>query len=104
MPVYNKLVRDRIPEIIKASGKQCRVAQVSGKDFIVALQKKLLEEVEEFLHSDCDLEELADILEVVEALAAQMGSNLGEIMELKAVKKEKRGGFEKGIWLEWVED
>ncbi len=104
MPVYNKLVRDGIPEIIAASGKKCRVSQVSGARLIKGLQEKLFEEMEEFVQSDCDLEELADILEVVEALACQLGSDLSEIMRLKEAKRERRGGFKKGLWLEWVED
>ena len=56
------------------------------------------------MESEHDLEELADLLEVIEALAEQLGSSLDEIMELKQRKRSKRGGFEQGLWLEWVED
>lgn len=104
IPIYNKLVRDRIPEIIEASGKECRVSNVSGEELIAALQAKLFEETEEFVESNKSLEELAYILEVVEALAVRLGSSLTEVMERKAKKKDERGGFEQGIWLEWVED
>lgn len=104
MPIYNKLVRDRIPEIIKAGGKKCRVSTVSGEQLIQALQQKLKEEMEEFTASERDLEELADILEVVDALTVQLGSNLERVMELKERKRETRGGFDQGVWLEWVED
>ena len=104
IPIYNKLVRDRIPEIIAESGKECRVSTVSGARLLQALQTKLSEELDEFLASDSELEELADILEVVEALAVQLGSSLSEVEELRQQKRIARGGFEKGIWLEWVED
>lgn len=104
MPIYNKLVRDRIPEIIKSEGKQCRFFQIQGVALVAALRRKLFEELEEFTESEHDLEELVDILEVVDALATQLGSTFKEIITLKEEKKKQRGGFEQGIFLEWVED
>lgn len=98
------MVRDLIPEVIAASGKECRTSRVEGEEIINGLQAKLLEEFQEFIDSGRDLEELADILEVVDGLAFHLGSSFEEIMEIKRKKREKRGGFEKGIWLEWVED
>lgn len=90
--------------IIQATGKECRFSTVSGDELILALQAKLFEEIQEFVDSDRDLEELADIVEVVDGLATQLGSSLEDIMERKRKKKDKRGGFEQGIWLEWVKD
>ncbi len=104
IPVYNKLVRDEIPRIIEGTGKRYRASTVSGPELIGALQEKLFEELQEFVESEHNLEELADLLEVIEALAHQLGSSLQEVMELKEEKRKKRGGFEKGLWLEWVED
>lgn len=104
MADYDKLVRDRIPEIIEDTGKKCRFSFVSGEQLILGLEAKLIEEFQEFKDSGRDLEELADILEVIDGLATQLGSSLFEIMELKRQKRDKRGGFKQGIWLEWVED
>ncbi|HHT73598.1 MAG TPA: nucleoside triphosphate pyrophosphohydrolase [Firmicutes bacterium] len=104
MAVYDKLVRDRIPEIINANGKKCRFSQVSGEQLIAGLEAKLLEEWREFLDSERDVEELADILEVIDGLAAHLGSSFEEVLQLKDRKRSERGGFDDGIWLEWVED
>jgi predicted house-cleaning noncanonical NTP pyrophosphatase (MazG superfamily) len=60
--------------------------------------------LQEFIESGRDLEELADILEVIDGLASHLGSSFEEIIERKRKKREQRGGFETGIWLEWVED
>lgn len=96
-------MRDRIPEIIEKTGKRYRTSEVSGEELIRGLEAKLLEEFNEFIESGRDLEELADILEVVDGLAFHLGSLFEEILELKRNKREARGGFEKGKWLEWVE-
>ena len=68
------------------------------------MEAKLCEESKEFTASGRDLEELADILEVVDGLAHHLGSSFAELLELKRIKREKRGGFEEGLLLEWVED
>ena len=70
MPVYAKVVRDRIPEIIERTGKKCTVSKVTGEMLILALQEKLIEELREFDEGGRDLEELADILEAVDGLAS----------------------------------
>jgi predicted house-cleaning noncanonical NTP pyrophosphatase (MazG superfamily) len=102
--VYEKLVRDRIPDIIQAKGKDCRFSRVSGEQLMSGLEAKLSEEIQEFIDSGRDLEELADILEVVDGLASHLGSSFEEIMKLKQKKRNERGGFQEGIWLEWVQD
>lgn len=104
MAVYDKLVRDRIPEVINASGKECRFSYVTGERLISGLEAKLLEEWQEFKESGRDLEELADILEVIDGLATHLGSSFEDVLAMKRRKRNQRGGFEQGIWLEWVED
>ena len=64
MKVYNKLVRDKIPEIIEADGKTCKTKILSDEEYIAALETKLNEEVAEY-QADKNLEEMADVLEAV---------------------------------------
>lgn len=75
---------------------------MSGEELILGLQAKLQEEFDEFIENGRDLEELADILEVVDGLAFHLGSSFEEILELKRRKRNKRGGFEQGIWLHQI--
>jgi predicted house-cleaning noncanonical NTP pyrophosphatase (MazG superfamily) len=107
MPVYNKLVRDRIPEIIEQTGKTYKVRQLSTKEFQRALSEKLIEEMNEYKAAKTDeesLEELADVLEVIYSLASLHGSSPVQLETLRKQKVEKRGGFEKGLFLIEVED
>jgi len=98
---YHKLVRDRIPEIIEKDGKTCVCSVLSQEDYLVMLDQKLNEELAEYQESK-SLEELADLLEVMAAVAAARGSSMGEVEKIRVSKKEKRGGFEKRILLETV--
>lgn len=94
-----KLVRDKIPEIIRAEGLEPVVRVAGAEEYAARLRDKLREEVEEFLASDDDPEELADILEVLHALARQIGVSPEKVEELRAAKAAKRGGFaERIIW------
>ncbi|MAU13506.1 MAG: nucleotide pyrophosphohydrolase [Anaerolineaceae bacterium] len=102
--VYNKLVRDRIPEIITAQGKPHEVAVVSEADYRALLFDKLQEEAAELATGDNLAEELADIYEVLDAIIAANGLSADEIATVKAQKREKRGGFTKRIKLLWVDD
>lgn len=95
---YNKLVRDRIPEMIKNEGYTPHTRILSDSEYLEELDKKLGEETEEF-HRDKNLEELADIVEVVFALCDAIGSTPDELMRLKKEKADKRGGFAKKIFL-----
>lgn len=99
--VYNKLVRDRIPEIIERDGKRCITETLSEEDYIAALDKKIGEELAEYLREPC-LEELADLTEVIYAAAVARGFTLGELEKVRQEKTEKRGGFEKRIFLKSV--
>ena len=98
---YHKLVRDRIPEIIEKDGKTCECSVLSQEDYIVMLDQKLDEELAEYQESK-SMEELADLLEVMSAVATARGSSMEEVEKIRASKKEKRGGFEKRILLETV--
>lgn len=103
MRVYNKLVRDNIPKIIEANGEKAIAYILNDEQYIAELKKKLLEEVNEYLESD-ELVELADILEVVDALAVAAGSSFTEVLELKGKKAIKNGAFHNRIFLEGVEE
>lgn len=96
MTSYNKLVRDRIPEIIDKKGLAYEKRIASEEEYKKELIKKLGEEAEEFM-AEGDLEELADVIEVVEAL-----KKLPEYRDVESVrlkKREERGGFEDRIIL-----
>ena len=95
---YNKLVRDNIPEIIERSGNKCKFEILSDDDYIKMLDAKLDEELAEY-HSDQNLEELADLLEVIYAVTKARGFSLDELERLREEKAEKRGGFERKLLL-----
>ena len=98
---YNKLVRDRIPEIIEADGKICVYEILSDEDYIALLDQKLNEELGEYQESK-SLEELADLLEVMQAVVKARGWTLEELEQVRSDKASKRGGFEKKILLKEV--
>lgn len=98
MTEYDKLVRDRIPEIIINNGGTCETTIVSGKEYHTYLDRKLDEEIAEFRESNSP-EEIADIMEVLYALSKEMGVSEEELNRIRDEKREKRGGFEKGIVL-----
>ena len=107
MPIYNKLVRDKIPQIIKASGKSPTTKILNEKEYITELRKKSQEELEEYLTAETDqeaLEELADLLEIIHNLAKVHGSSIDEVEKLRAEKAEKRGGFSDKVFLIEVKD
>lgn len=95
---YNKLVRDKIPEIIRKQGETPHTRILGGEEYTRCLEQKLDEEVAEY-HKDRNVEELADILEVVYALAEDLGCSVEQLMEVYREKHEKRGGFRERIFL-----
>jgi predicted house-cleaning noncanonical NTP pyrophosphatase (MazG superfamily) len=101
MKVYDKLVRDRIPEIIRATGKECETSIVSGAKKTELLEKKLMEEVGEYMEAK-NLEELADVMEVLFGLAEDLGYSEEDLVRAREGKKEERGGFKDGVVLERV--
>ena len=94
----NKLVRDKIPEIIIESGKQCNTRPLTDDEYEYHLKRKLLEEAEEF-YNEPTVEEAADVLEVLYALAEMIGVTMSEIEEARLEKKRERGGFKNKIYL-----
>ena len=100
---HNKLVRDRIPQIIMQSGKTCITRTLSDDEYISALDAKLREEMNEYL-ADGSMEELADLLEVMMAAAEARGHTFAEVEAIRRDKAEKRGGFRERIWLESVSE
>ena len=98
---YHKLVRDRIPEIIAADGKTCICETLSDEDYLYLLDQKLNEELAEYQEIK-SLEELADLLEVIQAVVKARGWTLEELEQVRADKATKRGGFEKKLLLKEV--
>lgn len=105
MPIkrYHKLVRDRIPEIIEASGKTCVCETLSDENYLHLLDEKLNEELAEYQESK-SLEELADLLEVIQAVVKARSWTLEELEQVRVEKAVKRGGFEKKILLKEVRE
>ena len=101
MTEFGKLVRDRIPELIRADGRTPVVEVLSAAERRPALLEKLAEEAAEAAAaSDDELpEELADVVEVVRALAKTLGVSFGDVVELADSKRERRGGFDEGLFL-----
>ncbi|MBQ4263735.1 MAG: nucleoside triphosphate pyrophosphohydrolase [Bacilli bacterium] len=104
MMKYNKLVRDKIPEIIESNNEKAITRVLSDEEYRLELEKKLYEEYEEVINSNGDerIEELADMLEVMIALANNEEKDFEDIEKVRVLKKEKRGGFSKRIYLEDV--
>lgn len=95
---HNKLVRDRIPELIEQAGKQAVTRVLDEGEYAQALLRKLQEEAAEYERSG-GIEELADVLEVVYALAAAQGVSPQQLERLRQDKRAERGGFERRLWL-----
>ena len=104
MPIYNKLVRDKIPEIIESNGEVPITHILSDEEYKKELEKKLYEEYQEVLNATGKdrLEELADMLEIMKYLAQLENSTLDEVLVLAREKSLKRGAFDKKIFLENV--
>lgn len=107
MPVYNKLVRDLIPKIIEEAGKTFTTRTLSDEEYRQELRKKAFEELEEYMNASDDVtavEELADLLEIIHALAACHGATIEQVEAVRASKAEQRGGFKEKIFLIEVHD
>jgi predicted house-cleaning noncanonical NTP pyrophosphatase (MazG superfamily) len=103
MPTYNKLVRDRIPEVIEMSGRSCSTSILSQEEYAKELQIKLQEEVQEYIEAQ-NVEELADILEVLFALAKVHGATEADLIRTRELKRDERGGFDERIFLKAVQE
>ena len=98
MTKFNKAIRDQIPEIIQKDGYTCNIQTLSDEKFLVEIEKKLSEEVAEY-QNDKNPEELADILEVIYAIAQLKGISKEELEKIRVKKLQDRGGFEKNLFL-----
>ena len=98
---HNKLVRDKIPAIIEKDGKICTTEILSDEEYLKILDAKLDEELAEY-HKDQNVEELADILEVIYAVAEARGYSIAELEQVRLEKAEKRGAFKEKILLKEV--
>ncbi|MCC3438974.1 MAG: nucleotide pyrophosphohydrolase [Oscillatoriales cyanobacterium] len=98
---YYKLVRDRIPDIIRESGNECETAVLSDEEYRQALRQKLIEEAAEAAAADKDnlVAELADLYEVIDALMLSYGISGDRILNAQAKRRENRGGFAQKIML-----
>ncbi|MDD2972756.1 MAG: nucleoside triphosphate pyrophosphohydrolase [Lachnospiraceae bacterium] len=103
MKIHNKLVRDKIPEIIEKDGKNCVTHILSDEEYINALETKLNEEVAEY-QADKNLEEMADVLEVLQAICVAKGYSLDELEDMRKRKANERGSFRDKIFLEYVDE
>lgn len=103
MKVYNKLVRDKIPDIIKAEGKIVKTRRLSNEEYKSELNKKLQEEMKEYLE-DNNIEELADIIEVIYGILNSMDVSIEEFEKIRKEKVNKRGAFQSKIFLEEAEE
>jgi len=99
MEKYNKLVRDKIPDLIAGKGESTETHVADDVEFEEKLHAKLREEVEEFLQSE-SIEELADIFEVTDAIMELHGFDAGEVKGVQEKKRNERGGFKKRIILD----
>lgn len=102
MKVYNKLVRDKIPDIIKSEGRTVKTKILNKDEYRNELNKKLQEEVKEYLE-DNNVEELADIVEVIYGILNSMDISIEKFESVRKEKVKKRGGFQNKIFLEETE-
>lgn len=100
---YNKLIRDRIPDIILGSGGDFETRVMDPKEFRVELFNKLREEIEEVENSPDNrlLDELADTLEVLEEIGNNNGLNFSQLRKDQLKRRQERGGFKKRLFLIW---
>ena len=101
---YNKLVRDKIPQIIEQNeGRSCKTRKLNDDEYLVELNKKIQEELAEYLESG-EIEELADLEEVLRAILDSKGVTYEEFEKIRQEKVNKRGAFKDKIYLEGLEE
>lgn len=104
---YNKLVRDKIPQIIAASGKKAQTSILDDTRYTGALKNKMVEEAHELVEAQSRtdvLNELADLDELIRATAAHHGISSAELKQARLHKFAERGGFQQKIFLHQVEE
>ena len=101
---YHKLVRDKIPQIIKKNeGRSCKTRILNNEEYLIELNKKIQEELAEYLESG-EIEELADLEEVLRAILDSKGVSYEEFESIRLEKVNKRGAFKDRIYLEGLEE
>jgi predicted house-cleaning noncanonical NTP pyrophosphatase (MazG superfamily) len=103
MKKYNKLVRDKIPAIIRSHGSSCKTRTAKPEEIMSYYRKKIDEELDE-LFEDPSAEEMADVMEAVDALREKLGFSIDEVISAKSAKRETRGGFRNATILIHVEE
>lgn len=100
---HQKLIRDKIPEIIKAAGDEGKIKILPVKDFEKELKKKLVEEAKEVTNASKEkiTNELADVLELTKSIADHYKIKFSQVQRLQIEKRKKRGGFKKKLFLVW---
>jgi predicted house-cleaning noncanonical NTP pyrophosphatase (MazG superfamily) len=101
--IYHKLVRDRIPGVIADAGKSFATRVATDQELTDYAMKKLQEEVQEFIEDPC-AEEAGDIMEIFQFICDRLEIKDLTITSEKTAKRVSRGGFDKGLILEWVEE
>ncbi|MCS7292784.1 MAG: nucleoside triphosphate pyrophosphohydrolase [Gloeomargarita sp. SKYBB_i_bin120] len=103
--VYNKLIRDKIPDILRQSGKKFAIREMNQVEFRQALRDKLCEEAEELRVANFEalIDELADIYEVIDTLLQVYGITEADVRDHQRRKRLERGGFDQRMSLLWVE-
>jgi predicted house-cleaning noncanonical NTP pyrophosphatase (MazG superfamily) len=112
LPIYNKLVRDKIPAIVEQNGKRANYTVLGQAEYVDALRQKFTEEWAEYVEAanaekmspSQAVEELADLLEILYSLARIHGADEHELHRVCQQKREERGGFSERIWLVEVRD
>ncbi|MFD0694961.1 phosphoribosyl-ATP pyrophosphohydrolase [Paenibacillus sp. GCM10027628] len=106
MQIYNKLIRDKIPQIIEAQGKKAEIRVLSDVEYKAMLDQKLHEEFIEYTHAkeEDQVEELADLVEVVYGILKTKGVSIEDFEKVRLAKKDERGGFRERLFLVRVEE
>ncbi|MBQ8749594.1 MAG: nucleoside triphosphate pyrophosphohydrolase [Clostridia bacterium] len=103
MQIHNKLVRDKIPEIINSEGRTCKTRILDDAEFLDSFNQKLQEELQEYLDSG-NVEELADLEEVIRAILDAKNISYSNFENIRKLKVQKRGAFKDKILLESVDE
>jgi len=106
MITYNKIVRDKIPQIIKSKGKTCQIQELDLMSFIYKFRDKLQEEVDELHRAATQeeiLEEVVDVLEVIRTIATNAGICFEDVEQARLKKRQEKGGFDDRLFLEYVD-
>lgn len=106
--IYNKLVRDKIPEIIKKDNAEPKTRVLEQEEYLKALLKKLEEEAKEVAEAGTDkqalMKEIGDVYEIIDAIIDNCGLDKAAIKKLQDERRTERGGFNKKIFLESVDE